>query len=281
MPKAVMNNSPYYITTNHLPAFGAEEDENVRRRIQVYETTSLPQCIPGIDHWIYDNAMDCIAWIAEQSPIATTSMQTNFGMRPTIPPSRRLERTKVSGCSTKPTYVPSPMLISTRRRTTPRLMSLRAQPFIHVSLRRSVHDNSCERGGILSSFSRTAREKRKNRPCQIIPPRPILRTKQKAVNGQTKQKAVNAQTKQKAVNAQTKQKAVNMCADEVESSVKTICFKLRFPNLSTNLKPEWTLERSNTIFIYNFNYFPITSMIVYILYCASVYFDILIIRIIC
>ena len=35
-PKRVMNNSPYYITTNTLPDFD-DEDENVHRRIQVYK----------------------------------------------------------------------------------------------------------------------------------------------------------------------------------------------------------------------------------------------------
>ena len=48
MPKAtkhkdatfVLNNSPYYIITNSLPSFGAKDD-NVKRRIKTFETTSL------------------------------------------------------------------------------------------------------------------------------------------------------------------------------------------------------------------------------------------------
>ena len=66
LPKTVLNNSPFYITTNNLPNFGKEEDDNVQRRIEIFTTTSLPQTLPGIDKWIYDHAMDCIAWIAEE-----------------------------------------------------------------------------------------------------------------------------------------------------------------------------------------------------------------------
>ena len=65
LPRTVLNNSPYYITTNNLPNFG-KEDENVQRRIEVFETKPLPRALPGIDRWIYDNAMDCIAWIASE-----------------------------------------------------------------------------------------------------------------------------------------------------------------------------------------------------------------------
>ena len=64
-PKTVLNNSPYYVTTNHLPTFGKDEDENVQRRIEIYQTKSLPQFIRGIDRWIYDHAMNCIAWIVQ------------------------------------------------------------------------------------------------------------------------------------------------------------------------------------------------------------------------
>lgn len=65
LPRSVMNNSPFYITTNHVPDFG-DEDENVKRRIAVFETSSLPQTLPGVDRWIYDNAMHCIAWMANE-----------------------------------------------------------------------------------------------------------------------------------------------------------------------------------------------------------------------
>ena len=59
-PRQVINNSPYYIATNDVPNFG-DEDANVQRRIQVFITKSLPCQILGIDCWIYDHAMDCIA----------------------------------------------------------------------------------------------------------------------------------------------------------------------------------------------------------------------------
>ena len=64
-PRTVLNNSPYYITTNHVPDFG-EEDENVRRRIDIFTTESLPRTRPGVNRWLYDHAMDCVAWIAEE-----------------------------------------------------------------------------------------------------------------------------------------------------------------------------------------------------------------------
>lgn len=64
-PRRVINNSPYYITTNDVPNFG-DEDENVQRRIQVFVAKSLPCQMPGIDCWIYDHAMDRIAWILDE-----------------------------------------------------------------------------------------------------------------------------------------------------------------------------------------------------------------------
>lgn len=63
--KCIMNNSPYYITTNNVPDFG-REDENVKRRIAVFTTKSLPQTLPGVDRWIFDHAMDCVAWMASE-----------------------------------------------------------------------------------------------------------------------------------------------------------------------------------------------------------------------
>ena len=65
VPKTILNNSPYYITANHVPNFG-EDDENVKRRIQIFQTKALPTTLKGIDRWIYDHAMDCIAWIAHE-----------------------------------------------------------------------------------------------------------------------------------------------------------------------------------------------------------------------
>ena len=60
-----MNNSPYYITSNEVPDFG-KDNENVQRRIEIFTTQSLPQVLPAIDRWMYDHAIDCIAWIAEE-----------------------------------------------------------------------------------------------------------------------------------------------------------------------------------------------------------------------
>ena len=60
-PRQVLNNSPYNITSNNLPDFG-DEHENVERRIQIFTTKSLPLTTTGMDKWVYDNAMHCIAW---------------------------------------------------------------------------------------------------------------------------------------------------------------------------------------------------------------------------
>ena len=65
LPKCVNNNSPFYISTNNVPDFG-EEDDNVKRRIRVFNTSSLPNTTPGIDSWIHDHAMDCIVWVAKE-----------------------------------------------------------------------------------------------------------------------------------------------------------------------------------------------------------------------
>ncbi|XP_028403921.1 uncharacterized protein LOC114526506 [Dendronephthya gigantea] len=78
LPKTVLNNSPFYITTNNLPNFGKEEDENVQRRIEIFTTTSLPQTLPGIDKWIYDNAMHCIVF-KKFKQTASTSINTSCG----------------------------------------------------------------------------------------------------------------------------------------------------------------------------------------------------------
>ena len=64
-PRCVNCYSPFYITANNLPDFRTE-NENVQRRIQVFNTTSLPVTHPNVDRWIYDNAMHCIAWVADQ-----------------------------------------------------------------------------------------------------------------------------------------------------------------------------------------------------------------------
>ena len=58
--KLVENKSPFYITTNILPDFGAE-DENVQRRIYCFETVSLSMPILGAEKWMRENSMECIA----------------------------------------------------------------------------------------------------------------------------------------------------------------------------------------------------------------------------
>ena len=50
-PRTVLNNSPHYITTNHVPDFG-DEDENVRRRVDIFLTEFLPHPRQGINHWL-------------------------------------------------------------------------------------------------------------------------------------------------------------------------------------------------------------------------------------
>ena len=60
LPRTILNNRPYYITSNHVPDFG-EDDENVKGRIAIFTTTSLPRIRMGIDRWLHDHAMDCVA----------------------------------------------------------------------------------------------------------------------------------------------------------------------------------------------------------------------------
>ena len=47
-------------------SFFGKEDENVRRRIEIFNTESQLETLPGIDRWIYDNAMHCVAWIVDE-----------------------------------------------------------------------------------------------------------------------------------------------------------------------------------------------------------------------
>ena len=64
-PKQIKCHSPFYITTNKVPDFG-DENENVKRRIHVFNTSSLSTITPGNDQWIFNNAMDSVAWIAQE-----------------------------------------------------------------------------------------------------------------------------------------------------------------------------------------------------------------------
>ena len=63
--KCVINDSPFYITTNEVPDF-CREDENIKRRLQIFKTRSLVTVSTGIDRWIYDHAIDCVVWVANQ-----------------------------------------------------------------------------------------------------------------------------------------------------------------------------------------------------------------------
>ena len=51
VPHTIMNNSPFYITTNEVPDF-RDEDDNVKRRIAIFKTATLPTTIKGADKWI-------------------------------------------------------------------------------------------------------------------------------------------------------------------------------------------------------------------------------------
>ena len=64
-PKILENRCPFYITTNEVPYFGNDE-ENVQRRIRVFETKSPESCLTNVDRWIRDNPMDCTVWIAQE-----------------------------------------------------------------------------------------------------------------------------------------------------------------------------------------------------------------------
>eukprot|EP00112_Aurelia_sp_Birch-Aquarium-sp1_P010315 Seg2209.2 transcript_id=Seg2209.2/GoldUCD/mRNA.D3Y31 product="hypothetical protein" protein_id=Seg2209.2/GoldUCD/D3Y31 len=54
--KCFDSKSPFYITTNEVPYFGVD-DENVKRRVKIFETKSLPKCKTNVDRWTRENAM--------------------------------------------------------------------------------------------------------------------------------------------------------------------------------------------------------------------------------
>ena len=68
LPRTAMNNSPFYITPNEVPDFG-DDDENVKRRIAIFRTKSLPQYTSGADRWMFDHAMECISWLANKAVV--------------------------------------------------------------------------------------------------------------------------------------------------------------------------------------------------------------------
>ena len=66
-PDLIDNRAPFYITTNDVPYFG-ENDENVRRRIRVFNTKSIKddKLIKNLDQWYEVHAMDYIVWTANE-----------------------------------------------------------------------------------------------------------------------------------------------------------------------------------------------------------------------
>ena len=61
-----INNSAFYITTNNVPNFGEDEDANVKRRLKIFETRSMPNPDSKIEPWYRQNSMHCIAWAAKE-----------------------------------------------------------------------------------------------------------------------------------------------------------------------------------------------------------------------
>ena len=60
-----VNNSAFYITTNHVPHFGEDEDANVKRRLKIFETQSMAKTDSKVEPWYRQNVMHCIAWAAK------------------------------------------------------------------------------------------------------------------------------------------------------------------------------------------------------------------------
>ena len=69
----VLNNSPYHITTTDIPYFGSD-DANVKSRIVVFETTSLPSTSTNVEKWMRKNSMHCIVWAAHEINRLTDSV---------------------------------------------------------------------------------------------------------------------------------------------------------------------------------------------------------------
>ena len=61
-----VNNSAFYITTNHVLHFGEDEDANVKRRPKIFETQSMAKPDSKVEPWYRQNAIHCIAWAAKQ-----------------------------------------------------------------------------------------------------------------------------------------------------------------------------------------------------------------------
>ena len=66
-PDLIDNRPPFYITTNDVP-YSGEDDENVHRRIRVFNTKSIKddKLIKNVDQWCDVHAMYCIVWTANE-----------------------------------------------------------------------------------------------------------------------------------------------------------------------------------------------------------------------
>ena len=64
-PKTLVNEASFYITTNDLPKFGSE-DENVKRRVEVFMTKALSSTLSNVNDWLRRNCVDCIVWLVNE-----------------------------------------------------------------------------------------------------------------------------------------------------------------------------------------------------------------------
>jgi hypothetical protein len=60
----VLFDCPFYITTKRLTDYG-DQNHRAYRNCSIYRTRALPSPTPGAYQWIYDHAMDCVAWMAD------------------------------------------------------------------------------------------------------------------------------------------------------------------------------------------------------------------------
>ena len=61
-PKMQTMSAGVFITCNNLPTFGIEDD-NVRRRLSIFTTKSLPSKSFDAPKWLRDNAFKCLVWV--------------------------------------------------------------------------------------------------------------------------------------------------------------------------------------------------------------------------
>ena len=50
---------------NNVPNFG-QEQENVERRLAIFNTKTMPQRLPEANDWMKENAMNCLIWMVNQ-----------------------------------------------------------------------------------------------------------------------------------------------------------------------------------------------------------------------